>query len=257
MELILDSVHDLKHIVDVYSSIVSTISFNCQDDKITLSGIDPSHISLLHVEFDGDRVSSYECSKPVTLTLYSQTLHTILHTANTNDQIMIYTKDDSLEHILIILKNSERVQNYEVPLLTDDSEQMAPTDIDYSTIFKISSKTFYQTCSTLQKINCENIIFENPENTIIIKATSDICTSKTVLTPTEEDEKSNNSIDIIKNEYEIEQEFALPYIGTFSKLHSITDTVSIHVAHHTPLLLQYEFNTGCAQFYIAPKFMED
>ena len=67
MELILNSVHELKCVIDVFSSIVTTITLQCSEDCITISGIDPSHISLLQVVIDGSNVS-YSCTKSITLT---------------------------------------------------------------------------------------------------------------------------------------------------------------------------------------------
>lgn len=250
MELILQSVDDLKCIVDVFASVVGTIAIQCHEDGIKISGMDPSHISLLQIDIDGSKVS-YTCKKNTTLTLYSEVLQKILHTAKSTDQIMIYNHEKDIEHLVIILKNQERVQTYEIPLLHDDSDMIEATYIDYDVQFQMSSKTLHETCSLFQKISCENIVFTNPENNIIIKATSDLCSTETRLSA---EENSESSLHIIKNEDTIEQEFSLSYISVFSKLQAISDKVSISVSEKTPILFHYTFSIGEAHFYVAPKF---
>jgi len=259
MELILNSVQDLKSIVDVCSSIISTITIDCQTETINLTGVDPAHISLLYIQFEKTKVAKYTCPTPVTLTLYANTLHAILSTANTNDQIMLYTEEDNIEKLKIILTSSERTQTYEIPLLHEESDIIESADLDFTTIFTVSAKTFHKICCDFQKLNCENIIFENKseresENMIVLKATSDICSTTTVLSSNGEKE---NSVHIIKNEGELSQEFCIKYIQIFSKLQNITNEAKICIAQHFPILLIYEFSTGNAKFYIAPKFIEE
>ena len=169
---------------------------------------------------------------------------------------MIYNKEDDIEHLIIILKSPERVQTYEIPLLNDESETVEASGMDYKVKFSVSSKTFNDSCSMFQKLGCENIIFSNPNNSIIIKSTCDMCSTQTLLQCEEnadQDTDTKCSLQFFDNEEEIDLQFSLAYIHIFSKLHAISNKVNISLSQNFPILFQYEFSIGEATFYVAPK----
>ena len=107
----------------------------------------------------------------------------------------------------------------------------------------------------VQKINCEIIIFSNPdEQSIAIKAVSDMCSTQTLLQMSSDESEVQNSLQIKKQDEDINQEFSLAYILIFLKLYSISKTVHISISQHTPIMFHYEFPIGTAHFYVAPKF---
>jgi len=180
IELSLLSVKNIKNIIDVFSPIVSTITFDFNEDGFIISSVDPSHISLFYVNFNKENVLKYSCSKPQKCVLYVKTLQTILHTAENDDEIYINIDSGEIEKMQIFLQSKERIHKYEVPLLNDDSEILEPGELEYNTEFTLSSRTFYQTCNTFSKICSEDIVISSKSNEIYLKGISDMCSSEIV-----------------------------------------------------------------------------
>ena len=198
IEFSLASVKNIKSIIDVFVPIVSTITFEFDEDGFIISSVDPSHISLFYVVFDKNKIVQYCCSKPQKCVLYVKTLQTILHTAENDDEVYIKVNCDNAENMQLFLTSKERLHKYEIPLLNDESEILQPGELDYNIEFTLSSRTFYQTCNTFSKIGSEDIRFLSKSNEIYLEGKSDICSSEIVFkddtfSRTDDDSSYSNS----------------------------------------------------------------
>ena len=258
MNIIFSSSTELKYIVNVFSDVLETILIICSKNNICLTGIDPSHISLLNVNIDINKLEKYEYNSTadeIRTLINVKTLEIILKTCD-NSNYLSLCRSDKNEKLVVEMYNNVNIKIYELPILIDEIEPMVvPDDLEYDSIVNLSSKLFHTTCSSMQSVTCEDFELKIKDNTLTMNSNSDLCTIQEIFKKNEENSeiKIPNVFKIIKNENDNSCKYGLKLVAIFSKLKSISDVLTIHVSEQYPLCLEYCFSTGKALFYVAPK----
>ena len=250
-----------KKIVDILTEVLdSAVIFLCKENEIIVTGIDPNRISLLEIRFKKDELLTYHWTNNTRFSVYVKSLHTILRTVNRNDMILFsMTEDeDTAETLHITTDNTSCKKTFSLNLLLDESELVDMTDLDYTTIFTMSSKLFHEVCTNIKTIDGEIGKFTNERKSVQIQTDSDICSSFIVELKSEQTESKEQNETIVVHEDDGKEDLdiiiPIAYLNIYSKMHALADKVKIYMCNEIPMRLHFPFQEGVADFYISARF---
>lgn len=126
--------------------------------------MDSSHVALVSLNLTQDGFESYRADTNMVLGVNIANLAKVMKLADNNDTITLQAESDA-SHLKIIFENpkTERTTEFNLNLITIDSEHLAIPETEYSAVVSLSSGEFTKICRELYSIS----------ETVSIQATSD------------------------------------------------------------------------------------
>lgn len=156
---------------------------------------------------------------------------------------------------IFYFKETDKSAEFQLNLLTLDSEALGIPDTEYPTHIRMSSSEFVRICKDLTQL-AESVRIEVEGKKATFSYTGKAGAGKINLKKNNT-EKSDDSIDI-KCEEEVNNAYGLQYLNSFAKASSLSTHVNLFLSSKYPLMIQYEIeNMGFVKFYLAPKMDDD
>ncbi len=272
----------LEKLFKIVEDIVSDINFTISKEGISFRGMDSSHCTLLDSFINSDEFEEYRLVNKddnLIIGINMKAFCKLLSISENSDSLILEIKDTNLDKLNLLFDNKSRSTEYNLNLLTINSDDIDIAEINYNVIIDIDLKRLNKVCQEINIIESENakfIIMGSSCNKVInIIGDGNIGSSKTTLKKdyVEKPKKTlvlkdkNNQIlnnpqpiinkpDYIVNDFngDFNIEFSIKNIDKIIKLYSIVSRAILNIAKESPLKISFKIGKkSYLDYYIAPK----
>jgi len=228
--------------------------------------MDSSHVALVSLNLQAEGFQNYRSDKPITLGVNMGNLAKVMKLAGNDDSITLKAEADQSKLIVIFENNSNshllkkfieqgKKTEFDMNLLTLDSEVLGIPETDYQAKITMNAAEFTRLCRELYQV-AETVTIEAKEDNVIFSVEGELGKGKVALTETVADKaEDKTSIEVKAG---VRLAFALRYLNMFNKASTCSPSVSLMVSSDTPLVVEYAMDKlGSLKFYLAPKISEE
>ena len=250
-----------KTIVSFINNIVENANFKLTKKGIKITSLDKAHVALLDCFIPCDFFKNYNfCqnsnnendendeTNEIVLGLNVGILMKILNHLNHNDELIFSYNEDSLDISFI---NSKYQKNYNIKLMDIDSDELSIFNCDNCTCINIESKYFNEIIKDLcdigdvVKFNIYKDGIDGENQNIELECFGDMTSLGMII--------SNDDL-TIDNLQNVNLEFSLNNLETFSKGYNLNKHMTIEIDNNYPLKLSYKImDTGYINYFLAPR----
>lgn len=246
----------LRKIVDSIKDLVSQVNIDANSNGLTLQAMDSAHVSLVSLLLSESGFAEYRCDKNISLGINLVEFSKILKMSSGDDEVTLKC-DSSTSYLSILLENEKtgRSSEFNLNLLSLESESLGIPETDYPTSITINSSEFFKICKEVTTVSDTLQIQIADENSALLSFSGKSGNGKIKL-KSNLDEKGADTI-IIKCTEEVNSRYGLSYLNNFSKASSLSDLVEVNLSTQYPMMIHYKLeDMGYIKFYLAPK-MDD
>jgi len=246
----------LKKIIEAIKELVTTVNIDVSSTGLSIQAMDSSHVALVALNLKESGFQSYRALNSMTLGLNIQNLSKIMKCAGNDDIITMKADEDPSSMTFIFESNkSEKVSDFNLNLLTIDSEQLSIPETEYSSIVTMSSAEFTRICREMSQIS-ETVTIETSKESIKFSVNGEIGGGSVTIKGNESDKKEDQTT--LEVDEPVSLSFALRYLNLFNKASNLSNQVVLSMSTDTPLVVEYRIpDLGSLRFYLAPKITED
>mmetsp|Transcript_34119 Transcript_34119/g.24622 ORF Transcript_34119/g.24622 Transcript_34119/m.24622 type:complete len:159 (-) Transcript_34119:64-540(-) len=156
---------------------------------------------------------------------------------------------------MIICENSkkDRKTEFELNLITLDSEHLGIPETEYTSEMTMNSSEFSKLCRELYSLS-ETVTFEITSTCVKFAVDGEVGSGSIMIKTGGGGDDGNTD----EKEDGVSLSFALRYLNLFNKAYSLSNQVKISMAADVPLVVEYAVdNLGTLKFYLAPKITDD
>eukprot|EP00121_Abeoforma_whisleri_P011327 Awhi_evm1s10445 len=141
----------LKRILDSIKDLVENADFDCSGSGLTMQAMDSSHVSLVSLLLRSEGFNSYRCDRSLNLGINIASFAKVLKCAANNDIITIKAEDEPnvVNFLFESTGGKEKISEFELNLMTIDSEHLGIPDTEYSCKVTLPSVEFQRICRDL------------------------------------------------------------------------------------------------------------
>ena len=116
--------------------------------------MDSSHVALVSLHLSMEGFENYRCDKNMVLGVSVANLAKVMKLANNDDSITLEAENDA-SHLKITFENSKngRSSEFNLNLITLDTENLAIPDTEYSAVVTINSGEYSKICKELYSLS--------------------------------------------------------------------------------------------------------
>lgn len=252
-EAILGRALILKKIIEALKELVTDVNFECTPAGISLQAMDASHVALVTFILDANGFDEFRCDRAQTLGVSITNLGKILKCAENDDRIQIRAQDNaSVITFIFEGKDDDKLSEFNLNLLSLDSEHLGIPEQEYPVIVTLPSLEFTRICRELSQMS-DTLSIDVTKQHVNFKVGGDMGEGKITLKPKHEG-KSKVTLEVNEN---VNCSYALRYLNLFNKGGSLGDEAVLMIASDLPLVLIFNFELGVLKYYLAPKVSED
>jgi len=274
----------LKKAVDAVKDLVNEANMDVQENGLNMQAMDSSHVSLFTLTLKKEGFDNYRCDRPLTLGLPLGNLQKVLRCASTDDKITVLSEDDA-EKLKLTFEANERMCDFNLKLMTIDSETLAIPDETYESCICMPSGEFQRIMRDLAVLG-DSCTITVIKGSVSFSAEGDVGIGSITLTESSEvegevkpemeeeqvgdeekdkkDKKKKEAVEkskteiVVRNKKGVTSTFALRYLNMFTKATSLSNQVRLHMSPEVPIVVEYPIESyGAIAFYLAPKIEED
>jgi len=245
----------IKKLIDSIKDLVSDINLEISAMGISLQAMDSSHVALVTLNLSSEGFEEYRCDKSMTLGVSITNLAKVLRCGGNDDSLTLSCEDESKLKIKFENIKSKKSCEFDLSLITIDTEHLGIPDTKYSSLITLSSSEFSKICKELYAIN-ETVNIEVDKKFIKFYVNNETIGGGFTL-------ESNDSDDTelqckIETDETVNLAFALRYLNMFTKASSIGQQVNLFLSKEFPLMVQYKLaELGVLKFYLAPRISDN
>jgi proliferating cell nuclear antigen len=126
--------------------------------------MDSSHVALVSLNLSVDGFEKFRADTNMVLGVSIANLAKVMRLADNNDSITLQADQDA-SHLKIIFENpkTERTTEFNLNLITIDSEHLAIPETEYSSVVTINSSEFSKICRELYSLSETVTVVTNTE----------------------------------------------------------------------------------------------
>ncbi len=190
-------------------------------------------------------------------------LSKVMKLAGNEDSITLKAEEDTSKLIVTFENNSNtnayiinkleqgRKTEFDVNLLTLDTEVLGIPETHYNAKFTMSSAEFTKLCRELYQVS-ETVTIEATEDNVEFSVEGEIGKGKVALTGTLSDKIEDKTTITVTDAVKLS--FALKYLNMFNKASTCSSTVTLMMSADNPLVVEYSMDKlGSLKFFLAPK----
>lgn len=254
-EVLLSNGLILKKIVESIKELVTEVNFEVSSEAISMQAMDASHVALVVLILRASEFEEYRCDRPQTLGVSISNLAKLLKIAGNDDSIIL--RADDLANVLTLVfsgKNNEKMCEFNLNLITLDSEHLGIPDQDYSAEVKMSSSEFARICRELTQVT-DTLNLAVDKEMIRFAVSGDIGAGSITMRSNISDRAEERlSLSVGEN---VSMAFALRYLNLFNKGAALSDEVQLSLSPEVPVVVKFSFSLGELKFFLAPKISDD
>mmetsp|Transcript_26347 Transcript_26347/g.47279 ORF Transcript_26347/g.47279 Transcript_26347/m.47279 type:complete len:257 (-) Transcript_26347:2740-3510(-) len=245
----------LKKIIEAIKDLVTDVNFEITAEGIFLQAMDSSHVALVTLNLKGSEFAEYRCDRPQTLGVSIVNLAKLMKLASNDDAIVLRAEDEANVLTMIFEGTTEsKVSEFNLNLITIDSEHLGIPDQDYNAVIKMSSNEFSRICRELTTIT-DTLNISADKESLKFAVSGDIGAGSITLRNYESDKPEDRTL--LEVNEPVRMAFALRYLNMFNKASSLSDTVTLFMSPDIPIVVEYGFETGHLRYYLAPKIADE
>jgi proliferating cell nuclear antigen len=246
----------LKKILDSVKDLVDNGNFDCSAAGISLQAMDSSHVSLVSLLLRQDGFSHYRCDRNVTLGINIGSMTKILKCAANDDQVTIRA-DDNGDNVTFLFENTNKVSEFELKLMTIDSEHLGIPDTEYKATIKMPAAEFQRICRDLTILG-DTVLISATKEGVKFSVSGELGSGNVMCRQTNDIDKEEESVTIDLQEA-VSLTFALRYLNWFTRATPLSGQVTLSMSKDVPLVVEYrvEADMGHIRYYLAPKIEDE
>jgi len=126
--------------------------------------MDSSHVALVSLNLSVDGFEKFRADTNMVLGISIANLAKVMRLADNNDSITLQA-DQEASHLKIIFENpkTERTTEFNLNLITIDSEHLAIPETEYSSVVTINSNEFSKICRELYSLSETVTVVTTPD----------------------------------------------------------------------------------------------
>lgn len=243
----------LKKIIEALKELVTDVNLEISQEGIALQAMDASHVALVTFFLRATDFEEYHCHRSQTLGISIASLSKIIKCADNEDSIVIRAEDQaSMITFIFEGKNDDKLSEFNLNLLTLDSEHMGIPEQEYAAVVQMPSSDFTRICRELSQMSDTLNVDVNKER-VVFSVNGD--SGRGAISLKHRETGSDRTIIDVTNG--VNASFALRYLNLFNKASSLASTAILSVSEDLPLILRFDFEIGVMKYYLAPKISDD
>jgi proliferating cell nuclear antigen len=156
---------------------------------------------------------------------------------------------------LFLILGNDRSAEFQLNLLTLDTESLGIPETEYPTYIKMSASEFVRLCKDMTQLTDAVHISVTKEGAVF--SVHGKAGAGKIKLKRNNAEKVEDQIDI-KCDENISSGYGLQYLNSFAKASSLAGSVSLYLSTQYPLMIEYDIESmGFLKFYLAPKMDEE
>jgi proliferating cell nuclear antigen len=245
----------LKKIIESIKELVTEVNIEVTAEAISLQAMDASHVALVALVLRASEFEEYRCDHPQTLGISITNLAKLLKIAGNDDSIILRAEDEATVLTLVFTgKNNEKTCEFNLNLLTLDSEHLGIPEQDYAAEIQLSSAEFSRICRELTQVT-DTLNLSVDKEAVKFAVSGDLGAGSITMRANSSDKADER---LMLNVHEnVGMAFALRYLNLFNKASSLSDEVSIALSPEVPMVVKFAFTLGELKYFLAPKISED
>jgi len=252
----LDSSTLLKKLLDSVKDLVETGNFDCSAAGISLQAMDSSHVSLVSMLLRQDGFAHYRCDRNMTLGINVTSMTKILKCAANDDSVTIRA-DDNGDNVTFLFEGSNKVSEFELKLMTIDSEHLGIPDTEYKATIKMPAAEFQRICRDLTILG-DTVLISATKEGVKFSVSGELGSGNIMCKQNGEIDKQDEQVTIDLQEA-VSLTFALRYLNWFTKATPLSGQVTLSMSKDVPLVVEYRLDDdmGHIRYYLAPKIEDE
>ena len=251
-----------RNIIASMNEISHQVNFEFNNDGLYIQGNDNGNIALMDLNLDKTYFDTFEMSNDddeavIVIGVDIEALNAILKCADPSDQVSLSTNENA-DKLLIIIQNDSNKHEFEMNLIEIDRENMDIPDIEHDFIIKCEPKTLNKYVQYMSTLNSGDICFHLNKQIVHMEGISDKVKMKFELIGDNDDMSDDEIFKMTKHSNkEFKNSYSIPYFQKFMKATGISKKVAICLTEDMPLFIQYQFDDGNLNYYLAPRIDDD
>ena len=237
------NVDEWKAVVNAIGDISEDVMFICNDDGVTIRGVDSVHIALLDATFPKSSFESFEAQTSF-FGINVNELKRVLNTSNPGDKIQFQINNQASLRVSI---TGSLNMEYNIRLIERTEVNVPIPKIDCTTKISIDSGTLSRIMSNLSHIS-EYVSIECFTNKVEFYGNSDSGDAKISIEDTNPDLYEINTLQTITSTYSLE--YMAKIIRDIGRASS---KVSMQYASQNPMHMHFEMPSAKVEYYLAPR----
>ena len=245
---------EFKKIFEAIREIVNEGNFDCSHNGIAMQAMDSSHVALVALMLRSEAFQPFRCDRPMSLGISFTTLTKILKCASNDDSITMFSENDKPDRLGLIFEDTknDKVSEYEVKLITLDSEHLSIPDQKFQAQVKMSSAEFQKIIRDLGSLG-DTITVDVDKGSITFKTTGSDGSGTVKLKPPSELDEDALPLEI-DLDAPVSLGFSTKYLANVTKATPLSNMVHLSLMEGSPMLVEYVMeDVGYIRFYLAPK----
>jgi proliferating cell nuclear antigen len=181
----------------------------------------------------------------------------ILKCSGNDDMITLKTEDDA-DALTFMFENpnQDRISDFELKLMSIDSEHLGIPDTEYTAIVKMPSSEFQRITRDLQIVG-DTVKISCNKDGVKFSVTGDLGSGNTMIRQSSNADKPDEAVTIDLEE-PVTQSFAMGYLAQFCKATPLSSTVTLKLHEESPLVVEYAVgDMGYIRYFLAPKIDDE
>lgn len=176
--------------------------------------------------------------------------------ADNSDSITLQA-DQEATHLKITFENpkTERTTEFNLNLITIDSEHLAIPETEYQSVVTINSNEFSKICKELFSLS-ETVQVTTNSEFVQFSVEGEVGSGSVKLGQNESDKKEDQTM--LEVQEPVSQQFALRYLNMFNKASTISTFTRLCLHQEQPLVVEFKIdNLGVLKYFLAPKISDE
>jgi len=219
--------------------------------------MDSSHVALVALHLSADGFESFRCDQSMVLGINIGNLAKVLKLGDNNESIALQATPEGT-HLKVIFENSKsgKTTQFNLNLITTDSERLAIPETEYSSVVSIYSAEFNKICRELYQLS-ETVMISTTPDYVQFSVEGEVGSGLVRLGPNDSEKKEDQTmLEVNEN---VNLQFALRYLNMFNKASSLSSFTRLCMRPDQPLVVQFkiENNMGDLKYFLAPKISDE
>lgn len=222
---------------------------------LSLQAMDSSHVALVSLNLSMDGFEHYRADTNMVLGVSIANLAKVMKLADNNDRITLQA-DQEATHLKIIFESkNDRTTEFNLNLITIDSEHLAIPETEYSSVVQLNSGEFSKICKELFSLSETVQVTTNPEY-VQFSVEGEVGAGSVKLCANEGDKREDQTL--IEVTEAVQQQFALRYLNMFNKASSLSSQTRLLLHNEQPLVVEFKIDQlGTLKYFLAPKISDE
>ena len=218
--------------------------------------MDSSHVALVSLNLSMDGFESYRADSNMVLGVSIANLAKVMKLADNTDSITLQAETEAT-HLKIIFENpkTERTTEFNLNLITIDSEHLAIPETEYQSVVTINATEFTKICRELFSLS-ETVQVTTHADFVQFSVEGEVGSGTVKLSHNEGDAKEEQTL--LEVTEAVSQQFALRYLNMFNKAATLSSFTRLCFHQEQPLVVEFKIeNLGVLKYYLAPKISDE